>query len=135
MLFPLLVNLVLNENLLDVLGHELSNECGVPKLAGDAEIFTTSPQCSRFAAFDSSGDAFRGEVVLFTSGDRYKSIQGFLSAKHRNGVDVPYLPSTTSAYSLVTAFAVTIVSPRGASPQPPGPNAWFNILLYFISGK
>jgi hypothetical protein len=30
---------------------------------------------------------------------------------------------------------VTIVSPLGAMPHPPGPNARFNILRYFISGK
>lgn len=46
-----------------------------------------------------------------------------------------YLPRATSAYSLVTAFAVTIVSPLGAKPQPPGPNARFSILLYLISGR
>lgn len=32
-------------------------------------------------------------------------------------------------------FAVTIVSPLGANPQPPGPNALFSILLYLISGR
>ena len=46
-----------------------------------------------------------------------------------------YRPRTTSAYSRVTAFAVTIVSPRGARPHPPGPNALFSILLYLISGR
>lgn len=46
-----------------------------------------------------------------------------------------YLPSATRAYSLVTAFAVTIVSPLGAKPHPPGPKAWFKILLYLISGR
>ena len=46
-----------------------------------------------------------------------------------------YRPKATSAYSLVTAFAVTIVSPLGAMPHPPGPNALFNILRYLISGR
>lgn len=45
------------------------------------------------------------------------------------------LPPTTSAYSLVTDFAVTIVSPLGASPHPPGPNALFSIRRYLISGR
>lgn len=40
-----------------------------------------------------------------------------------------------SPYSLVTSFPVTILSPLGAKPQPPGPNALFNIRLYLISGK
>ena len=47
----------------------------------------------------------------------------------------PYRPKAISAYSLVTALAVTIVSPLGAKPQPPGPNALLSILLYLISGK
>lgn len=46
-----------------------------------------------------------------------------------------YLPPQTSPYSLVTTFPVTIVSPLGASPHPPGPNARFNILRYLISGR
>lgn len=45
------------------------------------------------------------------------------------------LPPTTSAYSLVTDFAVTMVSPLGASPHPPGPNALFSIRRYLISGR
>lgn len=49
--------------------------------------------------------------------------------------DRAYLPRTTSAYSLVTALAVTIVSPLGARPHPPGPNALFNIRRYLISGR
>ena len=44
-------------------------------------------------------------------------------------------PWTMSPYSLVTSFPVTILSPLGAKPQPPGPNALFNIRLYLISGK
>lgn len=46
-----------------------------------------------------------------------------------------YLPCATSAYSLVTALDVTMLSPLGASPQPPGPKALFKILLYLISGR
>lgn len=45
------------------------------------------------------------------------------------------LPSATSAYSLVTALDVTVVSPLGANPHPPGPNALFSILRYLISGR
>lgn len=50
-------------------------------------------------------------------------------------MDHAYLPPATSAYSLVTNFPVTIVSPLGANPHPPGPNALFNIRLYLISGR
>ena len=46
-----------------------------------------------------------------------------------------YRPCTISPYSLVTNLPVTILSPLGARPQPPGPNALFNIRLYLISGK
>src|SRR5690242_862470 len=38
-------------------------------------------------------------------------------------------------YSLVTNLPVTILSPLGAKPQPPGPNVLFNIRRYLISGK
>lgn len=38
-------------------------------------------------------------------------------------------------YSLVTNLLVTILSPLGANPHPPGPNVLFNIRLYLISGR
>lgn len=47
----------------------------------------------------------------------------------------PYRPPQTSPYSLVTVFCVTIVSPLGANPHPPGPKARLSILLYLISGR
>ena len=46
-----------------------------------------------------------------------------------------YRPCTTNPYSLVTNFPVTMLSPLGARPQPPGPNALFKIRLYLISGR
>ena len=46
-----------------------------------------------------------------------------------------YRPSTTSAYSLVTDRWVTMVSPRGARPHAPGPNALFRMRRYLISGR
>lgn len=48
---------------------------------------------------------------------------------------IAYLPCASKAYSRVTAFSVTMVSPLGAKPQPPGPNALFSIRLYLISGR
>jgi len=48
---------------------------------------------------------------------------------------IPYRPCTTSPYSLVISFPVTMLSPRGAKPHPPGPNALFRIRLYLISGR
>jgi hypothetical protein len=46
-----------------------------------------------------------------------------------------YRPCTISPYSLVISLPVTMLSPLGARPHPPGPNARFNILLYLISGR
>lgn len=50
-------------------------------------------------------------------------------------VKCSYRPPQTRPYSLVTSLPVTIVSPRGASPHPPGPNALFKIRRYLISGR
>lgn len=52
-----------------------------------------------------------------------------------NGVEYAYRPPQTRPYSLVTSLPVTMVSPRGARPQPPGPKALFNMRRYLISGK
>lgn len=46
-----------------------------------------------------------------------------------------YRPKQTSAYSLLTTFWLTLVSPLGARPHPPGPNALFSMRRYLISGK
>ncbi len=46
-----------------------------------------------------------------------------------------YRPRQTRAYSRLTIFGPTLVSLRGARPQPPGPKALFNILRYLISGR
>lgn len=48
---------------------------------------------------------------------------------------VTYRPPQTRPYSLVTSLPVTIVSPLGARPQPPGPKALFNMRRYLISGR
>jgi hypothetical protein len=45
------------------------------------------------------------------------------------------LPKQTRPYSLDTILLPTFVSPLGASPHPPGPNALFSILRYLISGR
>lgn len=44
-------------------------------------------------------------------------------------------PWQMSAYSRDTDRSVTYVSPRGASPHPPGPNAVLRMRLYLISGR
>lgn len=44
-------------------------------------------------------------------------------------------PRHTKPHSLLTILGPTSVSPRGAKPHPPGPNAAFNVRLYFISGR
>lgn len=46
-----------------------------------------------------------------------------------------HLPPATRAYSRVTSFWVTMVSPRGARPHPPGLKALLSILRYLISGR
>jgi hypothetical protein len=46
-----------------------------------------------------------------------------------------YRPRQTRAYSRLTIFGLTLVSLRGARPQPPGPKALFKILRYLISGR
>ena len=45
------------------------------------------------------------------------------------------LPRHTNAYSRLTILGPTFVSPRGARPHPPGPNALFKTLRYLISGR
>lgn len=46
-----------------------------------------------------------------------------------------YRPKHTSAYSRVTRRSVTMVSPRGARPHPPGPKARLRMRRYLISGR
>ena len=36
--------------------------------------------------------------------------------------------------SIVPLTCMCITSPKGINAQPPGPNAWFSILRYLISG-
>ena len=72
-LLPLLRDNVLHEHLLYVLFHKRTDESGIPKLTGDTKVLTASHQSVGFAAFDCGRDAFGGEVVLFSAGDRNKS--------------------------------------------------------------
>jgi hypothetical protein len=44
-------------------------------------------------------------------------------------------PLQINAYSREIFLGEMVCSPRGANPQPPGPNALFKIRLYLISGK
>lgn len=127
-LLPLLGNCVLYEYFLHVVSNELPSEPWIPELAGNAEIFAAASESCGFAAFDCRGNTFWGEEVLFTASDGHQSVGENVSIESQeiaasNGVLPTYLPRATSAYSLVTAFAVTIVSPLGARPQPPGPKA------------
>lgn len=46
-----------------------------------------------------------------------------------------YLPRQTNPHSRLTILGLTCVSPLGAKPHPPGPNALFNVRLYLISGR
>jgi hypothetical protein len=48
---------------------------------------------------------------------------------------VTYRPRQTSPHSRLTIRLSTCVSPLGARPHPPGPNAAFNVRLYLISGR
>lgn len=129
---------MLHPNLFCMLRDELSDKAWIPEFTGDAQVFAAAHQSVRLAALDCGGDAFWRKVVLFAAGDGDESVRGgisccFYTQVGRGGyVD---LPSATRAYSLVTAFAVTMVSPLGARPQAPGPNALFNILRYLISGR
>lgn len=122
---PLLRDLMLHKYLLYIVRHELPYEAWIPQLTCNAQVFTTSPQSRRLAAFYCSRNSFRREVVLFTSGNRNEPEEPQLACNQFQERDLgtTYLPSATKAYSLVTDLAVTIVSPLGAKPQPPGPKA------------
>lgn len=52
-----------------------------------------------------------------------------------NLVRLTYLPKQTRPHSRLTIRSVTWVSPLGARPHPPGPNAKFSVRRYLISGR
>jgi hypothetical protein len=121
-----------------VLYLEFADESRIPQLACNSQIFAAAHQCVGFAAFCSGSNALRGEVVLFTPRDGHqptRNVSVMVQMEPRGKQNQTDRPCASRAYSRVTAFAVTVLSPRGASPQPPGPNAWFSIRLYLISGR
>jgi hypothetical protein len=46
-----------------------------------------------------------------------------------------YRPRHTNPHSLETILGPTFVSPLGARPHPPGPNAALSVRRYLISGR
>lgn len=130
---------VLHEQLADMGLHEAANEARVPELRRDPEVFAAAHQGVGFAAFGSGRDAVGVEVLLFSAGKRDEAGIGVLVVLlyfSTCRVGAPsYRPPQTRPYSLVTSLPVTIVSPLGARPHPPGPNVLFNMRLYLISGR
>jgi hypothetical protein len=127
---------MLNPDLLNAFLDEVQNKPWVPEFAGDAKVLATPHESIGLAAFGSCGNALGGEVILLATGDgdepgHDESVSDFDAVRSFN----TYLPCATKAYSRVTVLAVTMVSPRGARPQAPGPNALFKIRRYLISGK
>lgn len=129
---------MLHKHVFCVFLEEFPDVSWIPQLAGHTQVFTAAHQRVRLAAFGGGGNGFRAEVSLLATGDGHKSndVNHQLAVTpHNQIISFADLPSATNAYSLVTAVAVMIVSPLGANPQAPGPNALFNILLYLISGR
>lgn len=126
---PLLGDLVFDKGLSTVLGLPLSDISRIPQFAGYAQIFTTSHKRVGLTPLRCGRDPVLVEVVLFTSCNRDQSGSVSQSLRRQSVEVISYRPLATNAYSRVTALSVTIASPRGANPQPPGPNARLRILL------
>jgi hypothetical protein len=138
-LSPPLSRDVLDEQLADMSLHEAADEARVPELRRDSEIFAAAHQGVGFAALGRGRDAVGVEVLLLAAGKRDEARHEALVVLQyfhvRKVVALSYRPPQTRPYSLVTSLPVTIVSPLGARPQPPGPNVLFNMRLYLISGR
>ena len=138
MLPPLLRRNMLHHTLPPHLRDEALNKPRIPEFARDAEVFAAAHQGVGFAALGRGWDAAGVEVLLFAAGygDEARR-QWVLVGGRLEGwfFGCTYRPPQTRPYSRVTILPVTIVSPRGARPQPPGPKARFKILLYLISGR
>lgn len=127
---------VLHHHLAHVSLHEATDESGIPELGGNSQVFAAAHERVGLAALGRGGDTVGVEVLLFTTGEGDEAGVNRLACG--SCVDImnsAYRPPQTRPYSLVTSLPVTIVSPLGARPQPPGPKALFNMRLYLISGK
>jgi len=133
---------VLDKQFADVSLHEAADEARVPELRSDSEVFAAAHQGVGFAAFGRSRDAVGVEVLLLAAGERDETGIEVLVvllychvAIYAEWIALSYRPPQTRPYSLVTSLPVTIVSPLGARPHPPGPKVLFNMRLYLISGR
>lgn len=141
MLPPLLRHRMLHHALLALTLHKPLNKPGIPQLRSNAEVFAAAHQSVGFAALSRGGNAVGIEVLLFAAGYADKptrkqcALEPAILNQEKKKRCRTYRPPQTSPYSLVTTFPVTIVSPLGANPHPPGPNALFRIRLYLISGR
>jgi hypothetical protein len=130
---------VLDEKLADMSLHEAADEARVPELRGDSEVFAAAHQGVGFAAFGGGRDAVGVEVLLLAAGEGDEAgirvLVVLLYSRVCRVIALSYRPPQTRPYSLVTSLPVTMVSPLGARPHPPGPNVLFNMRLYLISGR
>jgi hypothetical protein len=138
----LLVDDVLDPQLAAVGLFELADEARVPQLRRDAQVLAAAQQRVRLAALAGRRDRLLGKVLALAArlGDESGMGMGMLVWGKTKGGGyflgrLTYRPCTTSAYSRVTTFSPTTSSPRGASPQPPGPKALLRMRRYLISGR
>jgi len=104
-----------------------------PELASNSKVFTASHKSVAFACLRCSSNPRRVKIFLFSACNSHQSTRMLQTSLDRNCI--AHLPRHTSAYSRLTILAETLVSLRGARPQPPGPNARFKIRRYLISGR
>ena len=127
---------VLHHHLAHVGLHEATDEPRVPELGGDPQVLAAAHEGVGLAALGRGGDAVGVEVLLFATSEGNEAAMDQLAGGCCvDIIECAYRPPQTRPYSLVTNLPVTIVSPLGARPQPPGPKALFNMRLYLISGK
>jgi hypothetical protein len=92
-----------------------------PEFACDPKILAAPHKGVGLARLGGRGDTRGVKVLLFSSGN------GDSHRTHR--------PRHTSPHSRETIRGPTLVSPRGAKPHPPGPNAALSVRRYLISGR
>lgn len=146
----LLVDDVLDPDLAGVLLLELADEARVPQLRGDAQVLAAPQQGVGLAALAGRRYRLFGEVLAFAArlcdvsvlrlcGQPSGKPAGTSHVGNPRGMGeqgkTAYRPWTMRAYSLDTTFSLTVTSPLGARPQPPGPKAWFRMRRYLISGR
>jgi hypothetical protein len=118
----------------------LADEHWVPELTGDTKVLAAPHQRIGLARLGSGRDTVDAKILLFAAGngDEAGWLARVRSAGPRNKSEArtqTHRPRQIRAHSLLTILFAILVSPRGASPQPPGPNARFKVRLYLISGK